>query len=203
MGIAGNIISIMLGLVGLAAIVWLLRVYLRSFFYAANFHPFAFLSKDASLQRAFVKKEHFFKDLDRSKTGKAALEDLAESFFFGAPPENLDFVERINLHNLQVLKRLIKVVLESGMRPDNLKALEQLFEARMVQLRSFAEFKITTTTATIRINGSMPKWAKKEFDQRKAEYQSKVDFNASEIKRELKKIIAAAENRASTEQVLQ
>ena len=203
MGIAGNIVAIMFGLVGLAAIVWLLRVYLRSFFYAANIHPLAFFSKDASLQRAFVKKEHFFKNLSRSKSGRAALEDLTESFFFGAPPENLDFVERINLHNLQVLKRLIKVVLESGMRPDNLKTLEQLFETRMVQLRAFAEFKITTTTATMRINGTMPKWAKKEFDQKKAEYQSKVDFNASEIKRELKKIIAAADDRASSEQVLQ
>ena len=193
----------MLGLVGLGAVIWLLRIYLTAFFNNINFHPFAIFTKDAALQRAFIKKERFFRDLDRSKIGRAALEDLAESFFFGAPPENKDFVERINLHNLQVLKKILAVVRESGMRPDNLHALEQLLDTRMVQLRSYAEFKITTTTATQRINGQMPKWAKSEFDQRKSDYQSKIDFNASGIKRELKKIISDAEDRTSSEQVLQ
>lgn len=181
--------AVIFGIIGLALIVYFLKIILGSLFSDSGswIEKYRIKQKESLLPRVdlYIKAGDF----------EQANQLLRDAFYFGGSKGEGGLIERGNNHNLAILGRVIHISERLSTHLDNLPIVEDLLLTRAQLIKTFAERKLSQAALRKKRRsekgGAEQSWAALEFSKQLDELRDKIQTNQKSLESQLARLFAA------------
>ena len=160
-------------LIGLAALIYILRIVWIAIL-GGNFNLFETLAKNLHTNKI----EQIDKLFEAGKTKEAFLLAV-DSFKFDLPKTKKPNVQAVYAHNIEIFRRLVKSTEGLDSPVKEIPILEELISSRAALCKSWAEAQITRST--LKSSGPDKSWAFDEFNKRVSDLEDKLTTNSRSL----------------------